>query len=165
MLFVDPPPNEIALVPPLEVAPKSLRGSRFVVSDRARPLSDEGWQVPQLCWPRQFPASAGDGCRFRHPLRPTLLLHPWKCPLLTPSLAPPIYLSRAIALRGSQLPTPSVRGIGGSHTRGMREVLSVALAGDILEGVRPRAAKSDRWHWMVGRRGEDIGGGGVVIAS
>ena len=83
----------------------------------------------------------------------------------TPSLARRDVLLWAIALRGSQSPAPSVRGLGGAQTLGMHDGIGGSLGG-LLEGIRPRAAKAGRWRWMDGRRGKMvIAIGEVVVAS
>ena len=110
-------------------------------------------------------ALAGDGCCLRPPLPPTFLLHPWKYCFRTPppgSTRCPVVGDRA---PGASLPAPSVRGLGGSQTLGMHDVIGGSLGG-LLEGIRPRAAKAGRWRWMDGRRGKMlIAIGEVVVAS
>jgi len=146
--------------------PPRLSCLLIVVSEMARPLSDEGSRIPQLCWPRSCwrwrEMDAASAILCRRPSSSTL----GSTASALPPLARRDVLSWAIALRGSSLPAPSVRGLGGSQTLGMHDGTIGGSLGGLLEGIRPRAAKAGRWRWMDGRRGKMlIAIGEVVVAS
>ena len=144
-------------LPPLEVASNSLRCSQVVVSDRAWPLSDEGHKSSAFV--RRWLATKTSGIVRRGVLPPpssSLDQSPPPLEMLLPSPSPcstRCPCSWTIALRGSQLPAPSGRGLGGSQTRGRHDGKTVASWEDTSNTVSPRAAKAGRWRWMVRRRG------------